>query len=177
MFCRCRSMSEGHGGRASARRRARGADDCAVIRAVAAESRFDLVFLQFLCLLNPFDLHVVCYEIPLFRGAFYSWEVITPTTSVSPGLSRVAYLCPHQMSLSTLASGGCRGYEFPRTRAANISAIQSRVKQDVLPKARSLVTRGEICCGKKCGDPRPRLVQRLKADSSRSMYGTPEGVP
>jgi hypothetical protein len=63
------------------------------------------------------------------RGATYSWEVITPTTGASPGLTRVAYLRPHPMSLSTLAWGGCRGREFPRTGAANISAIQSRVKQ------------------------------------------------
>jgi hypothetical protein len=33
------------------------------------------------------------------------------------------------MSLSILAWGGCRGREFPRTGAANILAIHSRVKQ------------------------------------------------
>ncbi len=75
------------------------------------------------------------------RRAFYSLEVITPTTSASPGLTGVAYLRPRQMSLSTLAWGGCRGREFPRTRAANISAIHSRVKQDVFSEASSLITR------------------------------------
>jgi len=104
--------------------------------------------------------------VSILRGAFYSWEVITPTTGASPGLTRVAYLRPHQMSLSTLAWGGCRGREFPRTGAANILAIQSRVKQirflegEVIGHTRAVekVSQRFIGLGAESTIPAPRLL-------------------